>query len=386
MNSLAARSDPLHHLFPKLGPAATATLLADFATSPDPSADDWRSELSTIVDHRLAATAIRVIRERALEIDPEAHRALQESAFAWAGRMQIVALNSSAALEQLERSGIRFAVTKGPTIARFYPSVMERPFVDLDVLVRPIDFWQAIRVLRELGYEEPSESLMPWPFLNRHGREAVNLGHPSRGSIDLHHHVPPWLWSGSVAQLVVDDPEYITACGIRMPAASAEQDLLIAALHVVSDKNRPGQSLIPWRDLLVLSRACDARSVVEMASAAGLTGWLRSMLGALPMSVRPTALIEALSENPAASPSGWRLRHLLKGHAGGHVAFSQPLRLPAPNAAAWLGGMMLPSPAFLRRHLPSTRHRYRAWYSIGARSIAASIRPDRASDQLTPDR
>lgn len=372
-------ADPLRSLFPALGAATAATLLLDFAPTPPPTSRDWREELPEIVDQRLAATALRVIRDRVLPVDHDVLTALQESAFGWAVRMQTITVASSQALDLLEQERIPFAVTKGPTIARHYPSVMERPFIDLDVLVHPNAFARAARTLKAVGYGEPTETQMPWPFLDRHGREAVNLVHPRGGSIDLHHHLPPWRWSGSLAQLVLDGPDQMTAFGVRMPAASLEHDLLIASLHVVSDKNRPGRSLLPWRDLLVLSRACDVDRVVDQAASAGLTGWLRSILGALPASAQPLELVTALSAGSGAGspPSDRHLHHLLSGHAGGHLAFSQPLRLPALNAAGWLAGMAMPSRRFLHRQMPSAPRPYRAWYARGLSSVTAGLRRGR---------
>ncbi|MGQ0432031.1 MAG: nucleotidyltransferase family protein [Microthrixaceae bacterium] len=372
-------SDPLTSLFPALGAATAATLLLDFAPTVSPPTGDWREELPHIVDQRLAATALRLIRERALPVDPDVLTALQESAFGWAVHMQTITVAGAEALDLLERERIPFVVTKGPTIARLYASVMERPFIDLDVLVHPNAFGRAVRALKAEGYFEPTETQMPWPFLDRHGREAVNLVHPRGGSIDLHHHLPPWRWSGSLAQLVLDGPDHMTAFGVGMPAASIEHDLLIAALHVVSDKNQPGRSLLPWRDLLVLARACDVDRVVEQAASAGLTNWLRSILGALPAPAQPLELMTALSAGSGGgSPQSDRhLRHLLRGHGGGHIFFSQPLRLPALNAAGWLAGMALPSPSFLRQQMPSAPHPYRAWYATGLRSMVSGLRRER---------
>lgn len=87
--------------------------------------------------------------------------------------------------EALESAGVDPVVLKGPAFAHtFYPDPSQRPFGDLDLLVRTRDWRRACAVLAELGYEraqpEPREG-----FDERFGKAATHRNR--RGvAVDLH--------------------------------------------------------------------------------------------------------------------------------------------------------------------------------------------------------
>jgi len=348
---------------PALGPVTRSVLFHDFAAFPASDAAAWARELPVLVEHRLAATALRHARETGVALPGAVEAALQASSFDWAVRTRDTVVGSGAALDALRRSGMRFVVTKGPGIASAYRGLTERPYSDLDVLLATTDFDRARRILTALGLTEEERNLAPWPFFDRLCREAVNLRGADGASIDVHHHVPPWYWGRHLrAEEVVAEAEVGEVMGLRLECASARHNLVIAGLHVVSDRNRPGRSLIVWRDLLCLAAACDPDDAAEAAAGARLAGWLHWVLASLPGEVRPARLMAALAARDQPVFGRRRLELLLPPRVGSRHLVGQVLRLPLPNGMAFLAGTALPSRRFVVAKAPSDPHPYRRWW------------------------
>jgi hypothetical protein len=160
--------------------------------------------------------------------------------------------------------------------------------------------------------------------------------------------------------------------GVELPLASAPLNLMVAALHVVSDRGRPGQTFKVWRDLLVLTQSCSIDSVVECARKTRLTEWLRWILGNFPVQLQPTVLIEALSRDPQRSHGQARLRSLLPPRIGAqHPIFGRMIRIPLPQAAVFTAGMLVPSPSYLRLRYPDSMHRYLKWWRESPQNFRA---------------
>ncbi len=347
------------------GPVARAVVLHGFAGHDvdPPAAELWAAECQVLGEQRLAATARRLARDHRIELPTRVDSFLRDAEFAWAA-ITIDSVKSSApALDALRDRGIEFAVTKGPGIARFHQRFQERPYSDLDVIVRPEDFKAAHQALRRLGFGEQQKNRQPWPVFNRHCREAINLRTESGGSLDLHHHIPPWYWgTGLDAGRLLAEASSQTVLGLSLPCVSPRHNLLISALHIFSDRNRPGQSLLVWRDLLTMVDVCPPEAVAAEALEVGLAGWLRSIVENLPPHTRSDALLQALGGTDASVRGGRRLRMLTPPALGSRHLIGQALRLPAPNGALYLAGTVVPSPKFLRERFPDERRRYRRWW------------------------
>src|SRR5260221_13337986 len=105
----------------------------------------------------------------------------------------------------LQQKGIRSVITKGPGIARTYPAVGLRPFRDIDILVEPTRFGEAVSVLGSVGFNEPSELMRPRAYYYTRCLEAVTLVRNDGIAVDLHHHIPPWIWGrGLPANRVIE--------------------------------------------------------------------------------------------------------------------------------------------------------------------------------------
>jgi hypothetical protein len=351
-------------LFASAGPVARAIVLHDFISEGEaPAPELWPAECQILGEQRLAATARRFAQDRHIELPAKVDSFLLDAEFAWAA-ITIDAVHSSVpALSALGDNGIEFAVTKGPGIASFHHRFQERPYSDLDLIVRPRDFHAAHEVLRRIGFAEEPKNRQPWPIFNRHCREAINLRTEAGGSLDLHHRVPPWYWGTRLdADRLLSEAASQTVLGVSVPCVSPRHNLLISALHVFSDRNRPGQSLLVWRDLLTMVSVCSPDEVVAEALEVGLAGWLRWILASLPLDDRATFLVRALDAADCTVSGRRRLGMLTPPALGSRHLVGHALRLPVPNGALYLAGTVVPSPKFLRERFPDEPHRYRRWW------------------------
>lgn len=364
---------PLPDIFPELGPVTRLVLFADFSDDiPAPSADAWQAEYAEVIGHGLSGVARRVIHERSLVVPPQALEAMQQAQFEELALSAMTANQSWQGIDALHTAGIRFAVTKGPGIASVGRALGDRPYIDLDVLVDPKRFAEAKSVLGSLHYVEREHSRQPWVQFDRWCREAVNLRTDTGGSIDLHHQVSPWFWSGRLSRSILNGESVpTTVFGVDLPVVPPVYNLLVCALHVVSDKSRPGQTLRAWRDVLVLANACRADEVVEAAGENGLSEWLAWILDCLPDEVKPLELRTALEPRRSDLRGRFRLKMLIPPGFGAHPLLGHVFRLPLPNAALFAAGTLVPSPDFLRRRYPSGRHNYRTWWRDSVRNINA---------------
>jgi hypothetical protein len=359
-------------LFPKLTAVVEAVLFVDFA---EPSEEMLRSawtnnDLEVIARQRLASLALRMVRTHSLDLPRSYVAALRTASFAASSKTFALTQASARALAALGSTKIPFVVSKGPGVALVCRSLSDRPFTDLDVLVAPADFGRALREMAALGYVEEPQSRPPWPWFCRYCMEAVNLRNPDGGSIDLHHHVPPWLWARELdSKLLIAAGEMRHFSGSDLPLLPPVYNLLVTALHVVSDHDRPGQTLMAWRDVVTLAHASSARDVVAAAEVSGLVGWLRWIIGELPDKVRPTGLWGILESSEAQPSSAFRLRRLLSPAFSSRHAVGHALRLPLANSSCYLAGMVVPSRKFLGAKLAKPTLPYFRWWQDCARRL-----------------
>jgi len=354
----------LPDIFPNIGPATRMVLLADFSAGRmEPTPQSWEAESTHLIAHGLAGLAMRVIRDRSLQIPPSVAEQIRTAAFNQMTSTAFVVNKSQAGLNLLHSRGIPFVITKGPGIAARSKSLSDRPFMDLDIVVKPSDFLEAYRLLSNVGYKEDLRSTLPWDSLNRLCREATNLRSEGGGSIDLHHRISPWYWSSGLSlESLRESASFVEVFGVPLPVASAEYNLLVASLHVVSDKSSPGQTYHTWRDLLVLANSGQIESIVEIAQKSGLAGWLTWILNCLPAEVQPSELLEGLSSKRQRLKGGWRLKMLLPPRLGSQHQLGQVFRLPVANATLFGAGMVVPSLQYLQHRYPNSNHPYLTWW------------------------
>lgn len=348
-------------IFPAMGPWTSAALWHGLADRPAPSTP-LGPEIDTIFQQRLTPLLLDYLRAHAVDLPASLLEQLRAQAFFWTCRSSTVSALATDALDNFRSAGIDHVVSKGPGIAAHYPMGM-RPFSDVDVLVAPRDFGRATSVLTSLGYSEELYNRQPWPIFNRWCREGLNLTSALGGSLDLHHHIPPWWWARHLTvDRLLQEAVPTSLVGAAAPCLSAEANLLVAALHVVSDRNRPGKTLFTWRDVAQLASVGDWDRVVGLAQASQLEGWLVEILSALPegtLNARAAGWAE-----DARPPVRRDLRRALTLSSRGRhpLWMTQPLRLPPPAAALFVAGMIVPSPSYLEAVYPNRRHRYLSWW------------------------
>jgi hypothetical protein len=355
----------LENLYPIVGPWTEAALWCGAANRVVPLTP-LAADLDSIETQRLSTLAIELIRISGADVEPAAAEALQTDSFRRVVSLHRIAIRGAEAVELLRTSGIDCVVSKGPGIAQYYPRTVDRPFGDIDILVGPADFGTALKVLATHGYDEEAGSRPPWAYFNRHCREAVNLRSPDGGSVDLHHHVPPWYWAtkGLPTEMLVQTATRFSVYGVELPCLPPEYNLLVSALHIVSDRNQPGRTLLAWRDVYELARVVDPVHMAETAARASMSGWLEAILRALPSDLQPRDLIRQLSSQSSHIAGDLRLRLLLRiqdDHKT--IIMSQFLRLPLASGIPYLAGSLFPSRSFIRAHRrQGLRHPYWHWW------------------------
>ena len=349
---------------PVMGPLTEATLFFDFSRERIPQEFDWDQEVQLIINHRLASVAQRMIVDLGTSVPEIAARQLQDATFAWTQESCIASSRAVHDLAALHEAHVDYVVTKGPGIATHARRLSDRPFTDIDIIVAKKDFDNAVSILNGFGYSEEDRNILPWKSMNQYCREAINLRSPSGGSIDVHHHIPPWYWGNHIdfSEILDRAQPVVVPGGGELVCASPTDNLLISALHIVSDKNSPGSTLMAWRDCLLLAQVCDPVDVVMRARRTRLGGWLTWIFESLPSQVRPRQLLEALDGADHAILGRRRLSMSIPpGMSSNHV-ISQVLRLPTPNAALYLAGMAWPSSEFLRtKYGAKGNQRWRWW-------------------------
>ena len=358
----------LPDIFPALGPLTRAVLFADFECRPPRATpNQWLAEYPVLVDHGLAGVALRLARTYSLDPPPDVARRLEDARFDEITSTFRMLERTRTGLAAMKSAAIPFVVIKGPGIAQVSRPSSERNFSDIDVLVPPAHFSRTLHLLEGLGYVERPENVQPWRSHRRLGREATNLRTADGGSIDLHHRISPWNWACRLNfdQLMSRTTEHPLA-GLSTPIISTEDNLLVAAFHVVSDKSQPGKSYRVWRDLLVLTRASSPEVVVDLAARSGTCGWLHWILACLPEPVQPGDLMAQLESHARRIPRAMRLQLLLRTERE-HL-LNPMYRIPAGNALFTIFGSLVPSRRYLQLEYPHTSHGYLTrWHNLLSR-------------------
>ncbi len=337
-------------LLPRLQPWTSTVLFAPYRAAAD-LPELCQDEFDDIIGARLGPLLLDYLRGHDLPV-PEPMREFLPTHVAM-GELRIDALVREA--DQVTRiltdNGIRFAVSKGPGIAAHYPHPRLRPFGDIDLLLPERDFARARTLLERAGWQADLTRREQRDYFIRQCREAVNLEHGDLGRVDLHHHVPPWLWGLALPiEDLIGRAKPGTYHGVDLPVLDAVDNFLISCLHIVSDRSEPGRSLIVWRDIVELGRVIDVAEMAARAESAGLAGWVGAVVTSLPDDVRPFDVPESWLAADIDHPR--RVLALLNGGADGHPIKRHLARLPAvPNGVLYAVGVTFPDSEFLAAHV-----------------------------------
>src|ERR1700676_680476 len=367
-NKVAFVIQPSRHglrpLFPEMPDLLFRVLFSDF-TRTEPNGkddDDWQASFRMIIQHNLEGLALRFQRDRS-GIPPAMLKELQTSHFEKISHTLNMTQRSISGLRTLRDAQIEYVITKGLAIANLNKSVGDRPFTDIDVIVRPEDFTESMRLLRRAGFSENAATQPPRDLFARYCREATNLRDPEGASIDLHHRIPPWLWSGGVTfDVLCRDSRPYHHLDFDFPLASPAHNLLIAALHIFSDQGRPGNSLRVWHDVVLLLNRCSTDDILRCAGETRLDGWLHWIVGSLPEGLCPLRLLDALGRRPHPIPNRLRLQLALTPSIERRPGLEQCLRLPSAHWILFISSMLVPQYSYVRFRYPHVQRPYWHWW------------------------
>jgi hypothetical protein len=358
----------LIELFPVIGPWTDAALWCGRRRAAPPSTPlEW--EIDEICSQRLATLLLRYVRDERIVLTPALTNRLREDSFNWT----LVAIDATTTaepvLERLKQLHCDAVVSKGPGIAQVYPSKECRPYSDLDIIVPRSRFEEVAQAMEAVGFCEELRNRQPRGYMRRYCREGLNLVRGDHERLDLHHRIPPWIWSAGLnAHDLISRAERLRVDGSDIPCLSPVDNLMVAALHLVSDRNMPGKTLLVWRDVVELAHRVPIDEIVDVASRAGLAGWLHAVLTAMPDPMGLDGLITSLHATRQRIPHAVRLGALLSPRVERcGVAVTQPLRLPLLNGLVYLVGMCIPSRQSVREKYPDARLPYLHWW-IGTRA------------------
>ena len=264
---------PLHGL----GPAARACLVAGLTDRHDvPDADAFEREATLLTQEGLAPIALTLAGSDG-GLDAETFAVLRQVTL----ESQILAMAAShaarGALLRFEQSKIPVVVIKGPAVERFHPAGWPRSFSDIDLLVAPQDFFPVVHECVEAGFVD-AVSRPPWPWFDLRCKEGVNICGPEGGNLDIHHHVPPWVFGAKLGiEEILATATWGNVGGAPVRFVDAPNSLVIASLHVLNDLWKGRLGLSSWRDIVALLRLVGMEQAEETFDSLGLA-WLLSLV------------------------------------------------------------------------------------------------------------
>lgn len=382
MNLARSRAPAAPRLLPPLGPATLATLFQGLPGAPlapsDPAA--WLRELPVLIEEGLSGLALGALDRSQATIEPALREQLTAVHRAEIAMSRVAQAWAPAAVFRLRTAGVDAVVVKGPAVAMFYPQPGLRPFEDVDVLVPRERFRTAMDALALDGYVRPVPPRTYFPLLCR---EGVNMWRADGASIDLHHRVPPWAFTGPLTFDRIHRASVPLDLGRGVvQGASTPHNLLIAALQIIGYRAGSSSKLKAWRDVHELAGHCEAEDAAREARDLELGWFLALVLRQMPTYARPTALVEALGEVRPSRSQMARLRRLVPPAIGSrNYSVGRLYRLPPANGLAYLAAKALPSQEFLH-NVCGSRWAYLRWWrgahehlmdSAGARPSGAQL-------------
>ena len=349
----------LSALLPPISPWVEAALFAPYRM-PGALPELGTDELDDILALRLGPLLLNLLeqveRDGRLQADlPGAGAEVIETlrSYRVLGELRTRALLAKArhAANLLESHGITLAVSKGPGIARHYPDPRLRPYHDIDLLVPERHFATARTLLADHGWASAPQRREQRQYFERLCREAVNLELGELGRVDIHHHIPPWLWGSQLTtETLIERAEPVSTAGYRFPVLDAVDNFIVSCLHIVSDRSEPGRSLVVWRDIIELGRVAGVDAIGARGHRLGLLGWIGAVVNSLPADVRPFPVPARWAVARIDHPR--RLSVMLNHGDPGRPIRRHLARLPAvPNAVAYAAGVTIPSHEFLDSHV-----------------------------------
>lgn len=258
--------------------------------------DSWTSVLPAAQTHRVTGLLRAAIDSGAL---PATEAQAQQARAAHRSRMvRALSLEQEliAVIDLLAGSDIETRVLKGSAVAHLdYPQPALRSFIDLDILVRPVDIDAAVRVLVAAGFARTLAE--PRPGFDRRFDKGTTLRSPAGFELDLHRTfvLGPWgflvdiggLWDsgqeftvgGRSLRALSRPNRFMHAC---YHAALGDWPLRLASLRDVAEMlpgpGQDGEALIEFAsdwgvEAVVAAAVSDARRLLGIATTDELSSW-----------------------------------------------------------------------------------------------------------------
>jgi hypothetical protein len=211
------------------------------------SDDEWRALLRLCRSEHLAGLLLAASHDSTARLQQQRREALISM---HRQSMESVLLLEHAMLrtvEALTSAGAETRVLKGSAVARLdYSNPSQRPFGDIDLMVRPHEFDLALAVLRDLGFRRETQGISP-RFDRRFGKGAT-LVDADGVYLDLHITFVQGRFGLAVdLDDLWDDAEPFVVAGRTLHALTPEARLLHATYHAVLGNWPP--RLLPLRDV-----------------------------------------------------------------------------------------------------------------------------------------
>jgi hypothetical protein len=248
----------------------------------------------------------------------------------------------------LARADVDVLVLKGPSLRLWlYPE--GRDSLDVDLLVRPADWAQAVDVLRARGFTASHAGRGPGETSD-HSEEFHRVD-PGLGghSVDLHRYFPGIEATPEVAFGVLwraRAPGCVGGVDVWFPDLAART--LLAALHAARDPYS-AKATEDLRRAAAQLQPATAAGLIDLAEQLQARGALRAGLETQP-STRD--LVEQLGLQGVEVPDEWRLRS--EGAGLTALRLSHLQEIPWAQRPATLGRWLFPSPTLIRDRMQLT--------------------------------
>lgn len=302
-----------------------------------------RNRITPLLVHALSGGLIELDDDQAAELTDQQFRIMTTSV-----AIEAVALR---AVSVLDEGGVDVRVAKGMATAHLdYPNPALRQFGDVDLLVPPAQFDDAIAVLHAEG--------MASKYALRGGRWRVQHSVPIAADgleIDLHHRLLHQAGGHLAARLdLFADPQTYEVGGRMLHALPAPVRLIQAAGQNVLSASEDTK-LSSDVDVLILADATD--DAYTLANEVGL-GWL------LDLGLHRAYRAAGLAEPPQRGRSALidrQLRRTYEGHRPSAVqlALAEALVAPPRATAASLWSIVAPGDEYLERRGRSRKEQLR---------------------------
>ncbi|MFC4943920.1 nucleotidyltransferase family protein [Pseudonocardia sp. GCM10023141] len=325
---------------------------------------EWAALLPAVIKHRLSGQLQSAIRAGAFPATPQQREQATGLHRTAAIRAMVVEGELVATLAKLSGHGIPTRVLKGSAVAHLdYAQTAVRSFNDLDLLLRPGDFDEAVRVLVGSGLVRTLAE--PRPGFDQRFDKGTTLRSPAGLELDLHRTfvLGPWgvlvdmgtLWetgeefavSGGVAVALSRPNRFLHAC---YHAALGDWPLRLGSLRDIAE-------MLPAveRDASAVRRRAASWGVEAIAAAA-----IADTLRLLGLEAGSTLRAWAVERVPNRREETWLGLHTRENKTFAAQALATIRALPGlRDKAAYVRALLLPDQVYTSGRHASVLERWR---------------------------